>query len=155
MNDANIQFDRFVSAAAREPLRTAAHKFRDAVRAEEEGQSDDRDEGRRPLATPSAHEADRRATETMDNLRSRFEEGVLEAEGTPEQRRLWSRLTADGRDEFVARLFAPPVLGGFFGDEADTRRCDGEPNGDDNSEEYSDISSLGDDSDSRQSEGSD
>lgn len=144
MSDSQSRFDHFVVAAMRGPFRAAAREFRDAVRAEEENGDGDQDR----LATPSAEMAERRATETMERSRSRFAR-VVEETGTADQWRLWSQLSADSRDEFVARLFAPPILGGFFGEESPSAKRQ-----DVNVESDSEISSFGcnDESDDDNSE---
>jgi hypothetical protein len=102
-DDDDLTFDRFLSAALREPFTTAAREFRDKIRAEEDGR----------LETPSAEAADRRARKT----RLRFATEVVEqvASTTPEQHDLWSLLSPDSQDEYLCRLFLPLILGGLYG----------------------------------------
>jgi hypothetical protein len=108
-DDETTTFDRFLSSALREPFTTAAREFRDLIQAEEAGR----------LETPSAEDADRRVRKT----RLRFVAEVVEqAESatTPEQRELWSLLSSNRQDEYLCRLFLPPVLGGLYGDATTT-----------------------------------
>ena len=100
--------DRFVAAATTndKALMVSAKAFRTAI-GQEESQHNKR------LETPSAH----LATSKADETRERFERDVLETVGNVEQKRLWSELSADEQDEFICRIFMPPMLGGFFDDD--------------------------------------
>lgn len=100
--------DRFVAAATTgdEVFIISSRTFRSAI-AKEESQHNKR------LETPSAHLATSQAAET----RKRFERDVVEADGNAEQKRLWSELSVDERDEFICRIFMPTILGGFFDDD--------------------------------------
>ena len=100
--------DRFVAAATThdKAFMASAKAFRAAI-GQEESQHNLR------LETPSAH----LATSKADETRKRFEREVVEPDGDAEQKRLWSELSVDEKDEFVCRIFMPPMLGGFFGDD--------------------------------------
>ena len=100
--------DRFIAAASADGGRFMASSkaFRIAI-GKEEGQKNKR------LETPSAHLASSQAEDT----RKRFERDVVEADGNHEQKRLWLDLSVDEQDEFICRIFAPSILGGFFDDD--------------------------------------
>ena len=100
--------DRFIAAASTDGggFIASSKAFRIAI-GKEEGQKNKR------LETPSAHLASSQAEDT----RKRFERDVVEADGNHEQKRLWLDLSVDEQDEFICRIFAPSILGGFFDDD--------------------------------------
>mmetsp|Transcript_33782 Transcript_33782/g.99548 ORF Transcript_33782/g.99548 Transcript_33782/m.99548 type:complete len:107 (-) Transcript_33782:272-592(-) len=105
----NTPLDGFTSAATTTDdgsFMVSAKAFRTAI-GKEESQKNKR------LETPSAHLASSQAEDT----RKRFERDVVEADGSAEQKRLWSELSVDEQDEFICRIFMPSILGGFFGDD--------------------------------------
>ena len=100
--------DRFVAVATTDDqvFMVSAKAFRAAI-GHEESQHNLR------LETPSAH----LATSKADETRKRFEREVVQTDGNAEQKRLWSELSVDEQDEFICRIFMPPMLGGFFDDD--------------------------------------
>ena len=116
MEENNHMFDHFLALAKQEPFYSYARDLRDVI--EEE------DKKRKPKKNPTAE--DDKAS--MLSTRKRYT-GLVEEKGSTEQKELWSKLCGDSREEFVARVFMTPLLGGIYAKTASAleteRRHDG------------------------------
>mmetsp|Transcript_9713 Transcript_9713/g.27221 ORF Transcript_9713/g.27221 Transcript_9713/m.27221 type:complete len:203 (-) Transcript_9713:640-1248(-) len=96
----NHLFDHFLALAKQEPFYSHARDLRDVIQEEDK---------KRPKKRPTV-EGDKAS---MLMSRKQYTELVRE-KGSAEQKELWSKLCGDSREEYVARVYATPLLGGIY-----------------------------------------